>query len=98
MKLANNVRHGDAGESLDRLQTWCTVAKRVPHASDAVNGANDGLWYYLTGQGMLANINDFDWLRTIYIGKKECIKRDWDQKTLTREDLMDMIGGVPDDQ
>lgn len=93
VKLARNVGMGDTTDSLARLHAWCTVAKRVPHANDARAGANDGLWYYVNGKEMLSRINDFDWLRDVYLDRANNIRREWDHTGITADDLLGMIGG-----
>jgi hypothetical protein len=88
VKLARNVREGDAGESLHRLHAWCTISNRVPFAADAVTGANDGLWYYLDTDGPVNVINEFGWLRSVYLDRSDMIKRPWGNGELGSTDIL----------
>lgn len=88
VKLARNTREGDAGESLHRLHAWCAISNRVPFATDAITGANDGLWYYMNADEPIAQINDFSWLRSFYLDRSERVARDWDNGELSPADIL----------
>ncbi len=56
----------------DRLDTWCTVGADRLYGKDALRGANEGRAYgekYANDAKMLDNINDFDWLNSVWEGK-----------------------------
>lgn len=96
VKLSVNVSKGDTTASLSRLHRWCSSATRVPHASDAMRGANDGLWYAMQGRDPLNKINDFWWLRDVYMNRESEISRDWEHGSLTIVRLLEMINGNAD--
>jgi hypothetical protein len=56
-------------ESIDRLETWCSVKNNVPFADDAIRGAIDGKMFglkYKEESLMLFKINDRDWLEETF--------------------------------
>ena len=66
-KLASKVidRQNDE-ETLDRLETWCTVGVDRPYGKYAIAGAIQGRLYGTLNKGhllALSKINDFDWLK-----------------------------------
>lgn len=92
VKLARNVHLGDTGESLGRLHRWCSVAKRVPNASDAMRGANDGLWYFMEGDEAITRINDFAWLHQLYMSRESHIGRDWENGSMSMAAMLEYVG------
>ena len=54
-------------ETLDRLDTWCSIKNDVPFANEAVLGAISGRDFgstYKDSTDMILKINDWDWLKT----------------------------------
>ena len=69
-KLASKVidRQNDC-ETIERLDTWCTVGADRPFGKYAIEGAIAGKEYGEANTGNLESlkkINDFEWLRQIY--------------------------------
>lgn len=70
VKLSSQViNNQNANESLDRLNTWCTVGIDKPYGKYVIDGANSGREYGTKNKNdivALRKINDFTWLKEQY--------------------------------
>lgn len=67
-KLASQVID-NSSDTLNRLNTWCTVGKDKPFGKETIAGANAGKQYGTDNKGnkqALGLINDYKWLREQY--------------------------------
>lgn len=72
-KLARQVDlNPNDSESLQRLNAWCSLGENRPNGKWVILGALEGRAFARTHSGdsrNLEKINDFDWLKTVFIEK-----------------------------
>jgi len=89
VKLCSDISRTGSQENFDRLLIWVNKANRVPFAQDTVQGARDGLAYFVKFSQkpqLLQRINDFEWIYVMYMTGKVShpleISRDYMSKML----------------
>ena len=83
VKLTSRVIDKDYQiETEDRLRIWCRIGKDRPFGEYALGGARFGYRYgmkYISNKEKLAMINDFEWIKEIYLQWEEVFLK-WKNK------------------